>query len=231
MRLFCFPFAGGSTVTYMPWIERFGDEVELILVQPPGRGTRINEHPYDNMNSLVEELMLDAAYFTRIPYILFGHSLGSRVAFELCCQLKYSEFPLPEYFIASGSKAPHLLKKNNGFYDLPQDKFIQELRKLNGTPLEVLLNQELMELLIPMIRADFKISDTYQSKKNCMPFPILVLNGDSDTGMVKDQVVAWSELTRSVFNIVQLPGDHFFINQSICEVITQVKLVVSKILS
>lgn len=231
IRLFCFPFAGGSVSTYMPWVKHFGDGVELVLVQPPGRGSRITEQPHDNMSSLIDELMDNASYITRVPFILFGHSLGSRVAFELSCQLKFSGMLLPEYFIASGSRAPHLPNEMSSIYDLPHDEFIQKLEELNGTDKKILFNQELMKLLVPLLRADFKIADNYQANKIGMPFPILVLHGKDDIGIQPDQVAAWRELSEIDYKLVQLNGDHFFINQYRGSVIAQVISVVNKVVN
>lgn len=231
IRLFCFPFAGGAANTYYPWADKFNDQTELVLVQPPGRGPRIVEQPHDSMDSLVNELMQNSKFITSKPYVFFGHSLGSRVAYELCCQLSRAGMPLPKYFIASGSRAPHIPKKESSIYELPDNEFIQELRNLNGTPKEVLSNRELMAILIPLLRSDFKISDSYQADRMRMPFPILVLYGENDTDINHDDLVAWGELSSIDHKLIKFPGDHFFINQCSNQVVAQVSLVLNKLLS
>jgi surfactin synthase thioesterase subunit len=230
LRIFCFPFAGGSSTTYMPWLKHFSDEIELVFVQPPGRGSRMGETPHDNMSDLIEELMLQSSYITSTRYILFGHSLGSRVAYELTCQLKSARLPLPEHFIASGSRAPHLPCDKNQIYDLPQDEFIKELEKLNGTPTEILKNLELMNLLTPLLRADFKIADNYRANRNLMPFPISILHGKNDFGIELKQAAAWDELSEQKSELIQLSGDHFFINQNLPDVLEYVSLVANTII-
>ena len=231
LRIFCFPFAGGSTTTYMPWLKHFNSDTELVFIQPPGRGSRMIEPAHDNMNDLIDELMKHGSYITSTPYVLFGHSLGSRVAYELSCQLKSAKLPLPAYFIASGSRAPHLPNEKRQISNLPQDEFMQELEQLNGTPKEILLNQELMSFLTPLLRADFKIAENYQANKDPMPFPILVLHGENDSGIRLEQAAAWDELSEEKSQLIQLPGDHFFINQYLPEVLEQVSIVVNKFMA
>lgn len=231
LRLFCFPYAGGSSSTYMAWCNRFNDDVEVVLVQPPGRGTRFSEQAHENMTSYIGELMQYASYITDIPYVFFGHSLGSRVAFELSCNLKSSNMPLPVYFIASGSRAPHMTNERKSLYALSDEEFMEELKKLNGTPKEVLANRELMELLIPLLRADFNISDNYKANKICMPFPILTLHGEKDSDISTAQANAWGELSSVDHELIILPGDHFFINQNQVDVLKIVSLVMKNTLS
>lgn len=229
IRLFCFPFAGGGAYTFYPWVSKLNDSVELVLIEPPGRGSRISEPPHQTMKALVNEIMQHSEFITQIPYVFFGHSLGSRVAFELSCQLKNLGKSMPEYFIASGSRAPHLPNEKGITYNLPQQEFIQELKSLNGTPKDVLSNSDLMDLLIPILRADFKIAETYQAQEVKMPYPILVLHGKEDSGIKPHQLAAWGELSSMGYLLSQLPGDHFFINQFRSEVIAHVSDVLSRV--
>jgi surfactin synthase thioesterase subunit len=231
LRIFCFPFAGGGANVYMPWVARMRDDVEMVLIQPPGRGARMLEPPHEQMDAFVDELAQHAGYFTETPYVFFGHSLGSRVAFELSLLLQSLGMALPEYFIASGSRAPHLPNEKRWVHDLPHAEFLEELASLNGTPREVLENKELMELLVPVLRADFKIADTYRAKAVKMPFPILVLNGRDDDGITPDQISAWQDLTGSDYASIELPGDHFFIIEYGDRVVPIVSSVLEKVVN
>lgn len=230
LRLFCFPFAGGSTNTYMEWVKYLPKEVEVVLVQPPGRGSRMFEAPHKTMETLVAEIMECKAYITQKPYIFFGHSLGGLVAYELSCQLYNSSMLLPRHFIASGCCAPHQIRDRQVVHNLPKSDFIESLKKLNGTPREVLANEELMELVIPMLRADFQIAETYRGKLIPMPFPLLVLNGKEDANVCEHQLNAWNELSKVRCQRVTVPGDHFFIHQYQEKVISQVLQVVKVVL-
>jgi len=109
------------------------------------------------------------------PYLLFGHSLGSRIAFELALRCRQLGLPSPVSFIASGSRAPHLRTHENPIYDLPEAEFVAKLRDLKGTPEEVLRNEELIQLLTPLLRADFRIADLYCAAQTRLDCPIVVL--------------------------------------------------------
>lgn len=212
-RIFCFPFAGGNINTYFSWKDKFADDVELVLIQPPGRGSRIMEKPHDSMQSYINELLERTNYFTHVPYILFGHSLGARVAYELACQLISNDCPAPHSLVVSGSRAPHINNASATTFDLPDDEFIELIIKLNGTPTEVAQNKEMMSLVLPLLRADFKIAETYVAKKLVMPLPVVVFSGNNDSSINIDAVEAWRELSEFDVQIDVLPGDHFFINE------------------
>ncbi|OTA19604.1 pyochelin biosynthetic protein PchC [Xenorhabdus beddingii] len=214
LRVFCFPYAGGSAKTYLDWAEHFSDDIEIVAVQPPGRATRIDEAPYENVHSLVDELMAYAAFITQTPYVFIGHSLGCRVAFELACQLQSLTYPAPVHFFASGCPAPHLRDTHPNTYDLPHEAFIHELQKMNGATDEVLLNNELMALMLPVLRADFKMAETYRAKRFILKSPITVLSGESDPDIKPIELYAWSELSSENLTIQSIPGDHFFIDQN-----------------
>lgn len=213
VRIFCFPFAGGGITTYLSWVHDFADDVELVLVQPPGRGSRMLETAHENIQDYIDELLEHQDYLTSVPYILFGHSLGALVAFELASQLIAKSCPVPISLVASGSRAPHMNNRKAPTFDLPDEAFIQEIIRLNGTPVEVLQNEEMMSLVLPLLRADFKVAETYLAKKLALPFPIVVFSGDSDPSINDNEVEAWCELSKHDVEMHMLSGDHFFINE------------------
>ncbi len=231
LRLFCFPFAGGSASIFQSWPAYFNDEIELVLVQAPGRGARLIEPAHDNMNDLVDELMQHSSFITSAPYMVFGHSLGSRVAYELCSRLAKAQLPLPRYFIGSGSRAPHLASLKSPTYDLPDAAFMQKLSELNGTPKEILHNHELMQLLLPLLRADFKIADTYQAQAVRHPFPIRVFHGEQDVEITASQLQAWTELSAVECSFSYFPGDHFFLLEHSQQVVPQVVAITRQVLA
>lgn len=231
IRLFCFPYAGGSHNIYTPWLGKFNDCVELVFIQLPGRGCRIREIPHNNMASIINELMEHADYITSTPYVLFGHSLGSRIAFDLAYKFYNDNLPLPKYFIGSGSRAPHLKNDKKNIHSLPNEQFIVELEKMNGTNKEILQNEELVELLTPMLRADFRIAELHQTPKLAISVPFTILQGSDDIDITPAQLNAWSELSQAEISIVHLPGDHFFINHHSSLVINQVNRILDNILN
>jgi surfactin synthase thioesterase subunit len=213
VKLICFPYAGGSVATYSTWVKNLPDNVELSIVQMPGRGPRMFETAHANMKDVMCELLAIMPDFLNKPYILFGHSLGSRIAFELMAELQTLKLPLPLHFIASGSRGPHDKSNKKDIYHLPEPEFIAELKKLNGTPKAVLENQELMDLFLPLLRADFELADTYcfegDSVFNC---PISVLGGEEDIDISFAQLESWQNFFVQKAKVHMLPGDHFFID-------------------
>jgi surfactin synthase thioesterase subunit len=229
LRLFCFPFAGGSAQSYQQWQNYFNQDIELVFVQLKGRGSRINEQPHQNMQELVDELMLHSAYLTEYPYIIFGHSMGALIGYALCCQLKKRSLSLPLRFIASACRAPHQPYLAKVRHSLPHNEFILALEQLNGTPAEVLRNKELMELFEPMLRADFRIAETYRAPQVQMPFAFTVLFGDKDSSLALHQLQAWQELTEKNADLFAFPGEHFFIQQCTKQVLSCIQSVISQL--
>lgn len=166
------------------------------------------------MSALVADL---ASAFHRLidkPYILFGHSLGSRVAYEFSKQCPRLGLPQPRLLIASGSPAPHFPSERTFIHDLPDAKLIDKLREFNGTPEEVLSNHELVQFLIPLLRADFKIADVYRAAPAPLPCPLLVLAGTEDWEVTRDAVEGWRELSQDGCDIHWIPGGHFFVEHN-----------------
>ena len=159
MRLFCFPYAGGNSSIYESWVRSLPSHIELIIIQPPGRATRIFETPHTEMTTLVSELHSVMKGMLDKPYIFFGHSLGSKVAYELLCTIQAHKQNMPERLIVSGSAAAHCKKKPEMTWAKSDNAFIEALKLLQGTPEEFFEHKELVTLLLPMLKADFQISD------------------------------------------------------------------------
>jgi surfactin synthase thioesterase subunit len=171
------------------------------------------------MDDVINELLAVIPAHINKPYILFGHSLGSRIAFELMRKIQELKLPLPIHFIASGSRGPHDESSKKNIYNLPDPEFIAELEKLNGTPKAVLENKELMDLFLPLLRADFELADTYCYNGDLVfDCPISVLGGKDDVDISFEQLSSWQNFFKNQANVHMLPGDHFFIDshKSIC---------------
>lgn len=214
VRLICLPYAGGSAATYVPWAKSLPSRVELIALQPPGRGSRMAESPHERMEPLVAELMRVFPLLTDRPYVLFGHSLGSRVAFEVALQCQLRGIALPARFIASGSRAPYLTKRELPIHDLPDAQFVAALRDLEGTPEEILNNSELIQWLLPLLRADFRIADQHVAPRTALNCPLTVLAGTEDETVSPADAEAWRDLTTIEFDIHWVSGGHFFVEHN-----------------
>ena len=211
LRLFCFPYAGGEAQVYRRWTEVLPPEVEVCPVQLPGRGSRLYETPFVRVKPLLDVLASALLPYLDRPFALFGHSMGAILAFELARRLKAEHDLEPQHLFVSGRPAPGVPDPNPPTYSLPEPEFLDELRRLNGTPPEVLEHPELMQLLIPLIRADFELVQTYSYEPGpALDCPISAFGGLQDAEIPQENMEAWHQHTRSYFLRRMLPGDHFF---------------------
>lgn len=215
LRLFCLPPAGGGASTFRTWWTLLPSEVEVCAIQPPGRESRLSEPPLTQLALLVQPLAQAILPYCTMPFAVFGHSLGSLVGFELARQLRRERRPGPLQLFVSGRIAPQLADLNPPIHRLPDPEFLQELRRYNGTPEEVLRHAELMQLLLPLLRADFAMHETYTYvAEEPLDCPIAAFGGMQDSQVGWDQLAAWQIQTRQPFTLHMLPGDHFFIHSA-----------------
>lgn len=215
LRLFCFPYAGGSSYIFRSWRDRLPKTVEICPIELPGRGIKMKSTPLNQIEPLVKVIALEILPYLDKPFAFFGHSMGALVSFELARFIRCQCNLEPAHLFVSGRRAPQTEDLRAPLYHLPEADFLQELRQLNGTPEEILNNQELMSLLTPVLRADFAVLETYvyshKAKLNC---PISVFGGLQDKEVSVEQLEAWQEQTSNDFNLKMFPGDHFFIDSS-----------------
>lgn len=212
LQLFCFPFAGGGASIFRKWGSKLPKNVEVCAVQLPGREDRLLESPFQQVQPLVETLA-EAVFIDRKgPYAFFGHSMGALIAFELCRQLRRLDERQPDHLFVSGRRAPHLPDRRPTTYDLPHAEFVQELRRLSGTPNEVLQDPDMMAFIMPTLRADFTLCETY-SYVDDMPLTcsISAFGGLKDRDVDYDEVAGWRETTTGSFSLQMIPGGHFFL--------------------
>ena len=212
VRLFCFPYAGGSASLFREWPALLPREIEVCAIQLPGRENRLAEPPLTEIELLVQ--MLEQTIFPYLdkPYAFFGHSLGALVSFELARSLLQKEGSCPVRLLVSAHRAPHLPDPHPPIYDLPLPEFLQKLRMLQGTPEEVLQHEELMQLLLPTLRADFTLAETYvYLPGEPLPCPCSAFGGLRDTNISRAELAAWQQHTKGPFLVRMFPGDHFFL--------------------
>ncbi|WP_426211483.1 thioesterase II family protein [Massilia sp. TWP1-3-3] len=214
MRVFCFPFAGGGSATYHGWLDQLHPQAELVTVQMPARGTRLADAPCDNMAELVDSLFAHIAPLLDKPYVFFGHSMGSKVAFELASRLHRDGLPLPLHFIASASPAPFLPRAEAPIHALPDAQFIARLASLNGTPQRILQSRELMALLMPAMRADFKLLANYVGHAGTvLPTTLTLCGGSHDDALEHDDMLAWRRVFAGAGELHIFDGGHFYLNE------------------
>jgi surfactin synthase thioesterase subunit len=212
LRLFCLPFAGGNAFSYRLWQNHLPDSVDVCPIQLPGRSNRINEPCFSDIKLLVETLIIEIGRYTEIPFAVFGHSMGALIGFELIRSLtKLGKSPL--HFFPSSAKAPDCCERTVKLHNLTSKKLKAELLKLSGTAKEVLDHPELFNLLLPTLRADFKIIDDYQYKfaepLNCL----ITTFGGYDDQISQNDLLQWERHTSSGFRCQMFEGNHFYLNE------------------
>ena len=221
MRLFLFPFAGGGPAAFGKWPAAFPGTIETWITHYPGRGSRHNDPPIKKLAVLVENIFQAIQPHLDKPFAFFGHSLGGLVAFELARLLRNQNLPQPETLFISACSAPHLPDPHPPIHALPYAEFLKAVEDFNGIPSEVLNFPELLEILLPVLRADFELVENYRYSPNqpSLDIPVIVLGGIDDPRVSKEQLEGWSAQTNSGFKAIYFPGDHFFINDVRDEII------------
>lgn len=213
IRLFCFPYAGGSAQIFQDWHQSLPPEVEVIGVQYPGRGSRFVDPLIGSCDDMVEALMPNILPGVSKPFIFFGHSNGGLLSFELARALQQKGITRQLHHFISAKRAIHLPARKKPLHNLPDDEFMAELEDLGGTPREILAQKELMELFMPVLRSDFSLSETFTyrgtHKLNC---DATLMYGHADEDVPEADVLQWQELMAGRVDKKAYDGDHFFIN-------------------
>lgn len=221
ITLYCFPFAGGSASAYNKWRQYADRHIELKAVELAGRGRRIYEPVYNHMKDAVDDVfnMISpdlAVDISHGGYAFYGHSMGGIIAYELARVIREKQLPGPRHIFFSGRTAPHVpfSEDEESYYDLPDEEFKEKIIDLGGTPKEFFEHPELLHVLLPMLRSDFRIAETYEHKGNVEPFDhdITVLFG-KDEDVAAEECHGWKEHTRKVCRMHFFEGDHFFIHR------------------
>jgi medium-chain acyl-[acyl-carrier-protein] hydrolase len=227
-RLFCFPYAGGGVGSFLPWQSVLGEDIEVCAVQLPGRGSRFLEPSIRSFEELVDTLSDLVGAHADLPFALLGHSLGALTAFEVTRSLRRKGLPMPRHLLISGCEAPHTRSTRQRLHELDDAALLEALDELNGTPAEILREHELMQLLLPAIRADFEFVANYCYRPAApLDVPITVLAGLADSHVEHINVVNWDAHTAAAYAIHWLPGDHFFIDSQRTAVLDILRWVLS----
>jgi medium-chain acyl-[acyl-carrier-protein] hydrolase len=213
LRLFCFPYAGTGASIFRTWSDGLPADVEVCPVQFPGRGTRLMETPFTQLSPLVQALAQTLVPLLDKPFAFFGHSLGALVGFELARQLRRQSGVQPVRLFVSADRAPQIPHRERPIHALPEGEFLVELRRLNGIPGKVLEEAELMQIMLPVLRADFAVYETYvHSTEPPLNCPISTFGGLQDHRVSRGDLEAWRDQTSGSFSLWMFPGDHFFWN-------------------
>lgn len=220
-RLFCLPYAGGAPAGYRVWADLLPADVEVCPVQLPGRGSRFREAPFRSTSELVAALADGLLPLLDLPFALFGHSMGALVAFELARELRRREGPVPFLLALSGHQAPRRPAPEPPFSHLPDAEFLAEVRRrYDGIPPEVLAEEELLRLLLPVLRADIQVLESYAyAAEEPLDCTISCFGGEEDPHVSLGDLQAWRDETSGPLRVRTFPGGHFFVESARDEVL------------
>ncbi len=216
IKLFCLPFAGSSAMFYYSWQRRLHPSIELRPIEIAGRGKRNNELFYDSIAEAVKDILekikeeLDSSSFA-----FYGHSMGTLLVYEVIHQLVEETQREPIHSFFTGRYPPHVGYKGKRMHKLPDNEFLEELNKIGGTSAEFFANKELIDLFLPILRADYKIVEEYEHKPKERKFnhEITVIGGKKDEHVTLEDLNEWRAITNKTCNVYQLDGGHFFIKE------------------
>lgn len=215
LRLFCFHHAGGSAQVFHDWPGCLPPSVEVGAIQLPGRGHRLSEPHIRRLAPLSRLVAQELFPHLDKTFVFFGHSLGALLCFETARSLRRENRRQPAHLFVSATEAPHLRSVDKPLSSLPKNALVRKLQEFNGTPVKALQNDELLDLLLPTIRADFELCETYEyHPESPLECPITIYGGLDDHSVEADRLAAWSEMTAEACEVRMFPGDHFYFNNS-----------------
>jgi len=211
IRLFCFAHAGAGASTFHGWPELVGPGVQVTAVQLPGHEDRIRERAHEDLEALLGELVPVLAGAVDGPYALFGHSMGALVAYEAARRLVVQGVPAPVHIFASALGAPHAPYRTRYVSTLPEKEFKRAMVTMSGLPKEAVQEPAFLSLLLPTLRADFRLCESYEHVDSApLPCRLTVLTGADDDVAPLD-LALWRELNTGRFRIRVIDGDHHFV--------------------
>ncbi|MGY1503348.1 thioesterase II family protein [Streptomyces sp. QTS52] len=215
VRLLCLPHAGGSASFYFPVSQALAPHVEVLAVQYPGRQDRRLEPCVESIPELADHLLpLLLDEWTDRPLALFGHSMGASLAFELAGLLEQRAGVVPVMLFASGRRAPSRFRVEEDVHGRGDEALLAEIKRLAGTDSRILGDDEVLRMVLPAIRSDYRAAELYRPQRvHQVSCPVTALVGDTDPKAPLDDVRAWQEHTTGGFAMEVYPGGHFYLTE------------------
>lgn len=213
VRLFCFPYAGVGPSVFRPWVGETPSDCELLFVQTPGREGRWREPALTTIPEIAPAVADALLPHLTEPFAFYGHSLGGLIAFEATRQLRRRGGPLPVQLFVGAHRAPQLPNPHPPMRHLPDGEFIDQVRqRYGGIPQAVLDNPELLELMLPCLRADFHAYETYEHVEDePLPCALSTFGGERDSYVTASELAGWREQASGRFRLRMTGGNHFFL--------------------
>lgn len=223
-RLFCFAHAGGGALLFRGWQQRLPPDIEVCPVVLPGREARVREAAFTRMENLLGPLCDELALYADKPMAFFGHSMGAAIAYEAARELSARLGRDPLALVVSGRRAPHLTSRRPPDVPLDDAALLAMMKRLNGTPPEVLNAPDLMALYLPCLRADFSLNDAYvRAQASPLACPVVGLVGDRDPEVSAAEVAEWRGVTTGFFTYRVFDGDHFYLKGARADVLDAIR--------
>lgn len=223
LRLFCFPYAGGGAGVYRAWADALPETIELCAIQAPGREGRVREAPLADFRTVIAQAAAAIAPLLNRPYAFFGHSLGAIVSLEVARTLAADGYPEPLVLIASASRAPSERTPSDPISELPDREFLEGIRRVSGPDAafdEFCTHPELVELLLPVLRADFTLSERYRPlSDSTLHCPVVAISPHGDTHAPEQLVTPWRDVTSGPFALHRFEGGHLYLNHRRAELV------------
>ncbi len=227
VRIVCFPHAGGSASFFYPMSAALSPAADVLAVQYPGRQDRRQEPLVDDVVQLAEEICAVLRPWTDRPLVLFGHSMGASVAFEVARRLEHRFGAGPAWLLASGRTSP-TRPREDAVHLLSDREVIAEVQRMSGTDSSLLQDDELVQLVLPALRNDYKAAETYRYTPGPpLSSPITALIGKDDDKVTAEQAGAWTEVTTGPFELRLFEGGHFYLSDRQDEVLDVVTRALS----
>jgi len=232
LRLFAIPFAGGNASVFQQWPQFLPDDVEVCAVQFPGRQQRASEAPFTRMPLAVQALETALAPLLDLPFVIFGNCTGSLAAFELARRLRRRSGIEPLALIVSCSRAPQMPDRDVPIHASPDDELFEELNRLGGTPPAIIEHPELRVLMLPTLRADFELAETYAYRDDePLHCPLFVFGGTEDGIVAAEELDAWRAQTTGRFSLEMLEGGHYLIETARAELLARISAALDDVMA
>lgn len=220
-RLVCFPHAGGSASFYLPVSAALESDCDVVALQYPGRQDRRHEPNVEDIGALADRIAPVLEPLFDRPVVFFGHSMGAILAFEVTRRLA-DRGHTPAKLFASGRRAPSTRRTEN-VHQRDDNGIVAEMKAMSGTDAQVLGDEELLRMVLPAIRSDYRAIETYAPVDATVDCPITALVGDADPKTTVPEAEAWNAHTTATFELRVFNGGHFFLSPRAAEVIAVVR--------
>jgi len=230
VRLLCLPYAGGGARAYAGW--KFDGDIQVTPLRLPGREERLDELPYGSVDAAVEAIVSLKEVFEPLPYIIFGHSMGAIIGFELARAVRGCNCQQPLALFVSGSPGPRSQKADCRSSELTEADLVSKLRWLGGTPEIILEDKDMLEMLLLSLRADLAMIENYKYREApLLECPIFGFCGTEDRSASRSSMQLWEHETSAEFEVQLIPGGHFFLNSARAVLLRVLAQSIAKVVS